>query len=480
MMRKFILVLILCASVFSLCAFAEIIPEKATLTYDKYDLNEDGVFDDMVYELSTKEQLYWFANAVNNGQGHINAILVNDIAVNENLLSRLSVSDDLTAVLKEGETAESWLCTGTFGGIFDGRGHTISGLYFNGTAENKNGSGFFSSVTSAVVRNLNVADSYFSAVGYPVGGIAGKASKAVIENCTFDGISRISETAVAGGICGETSSGSIVRYCKNYGDVFGYGNVHNPVGGICGRNGSASLVTCCSNDGAVSGRGNETYVGGIVGFNYGTIDYCYNTGTTSSNGICTVHFQGVVNNSYNVGVAKLGIGGYTTIDDENGYVTNCYWLNSVSNAGYRGDPAGVSEGKSEEYMKSSAFLEKLSAGSTGIWQQKEGEYPTLVPMEMSRLSVNENATSDTTGHIYSVSSGGIVFASDEAGATFIVVYSDYDGNKQNSVMFYTAVARDAATKYAAPMNSSLSTGDKIIIIKSTSSMTPVCKEYTIE
>ena len=39
------------------------------------------------YELDSADELYWFAEQVNGGNVEINAILTDDIVVNENLLS---------------------------------------------------------------------------------------------------------------------------------------------------------------------------------------------------------------------------------------------------------------------------------------------------------------------------------------------------------------------------------------------------------
>ena len=482
MLKRILFAVMFACTVLSFAAGAEIVPEKPTLTYDKYDIDEDGVFDDMVYEISTKEELYWFANAVNNGQVHISVILTNDITVNENLLSKLTVAEDLSAVLNDGEIAESWNCYGSYKGVFDGRGYTIYGLYYNDSGENARKGGLFGSISNAVVRNLNVADSYFSTNGVYVGGIAAEISASTIENCTFDGYCRVSGDSVVGGICAKIGSSSVVRFCTNYGDIYGNGSVYYPVGGIAGTTTSdSSYVNNCINEGKIIGS--NSYTGGIVGFNYGVINYCINKGTIDADygcGICTVHFRGHVNDSYNIGVAKRGIGGYTTIDDENGYVSNCYWLESVSDSGYREDPKGVSESRTEEQMKSADFLAALSKGEDGIWQQNEGEYPTLIPLEMSPLSINDNATTDTTSHIYSVTDGVITVAADDAGVSFTVIFSDYDGKKQNAVDIVPFSSEKAATKYTVSSTLSLSAGDKIIVLENTNTLAPVCKEYIFE
>ena len=78
-----------------------------------------------------------------------------------------------------------------FSGIFDGNGHTISGLRIEGrTADN---SGLFGYVYDGTIKNLTLKDINISAGSY-TGGIAGKIIKKIFPasvallNCAFNGI----------------------------------------------------------------------------------------------------------------------------------------------------------------------------------------------------------------------------------------------------------------------------------------------------
>ena len=79
------------------------------------------------YLLGSKAELMWFAQEVNSGSTDINAKLTADITLNENVL-------DKNGELADGNF-ESWEPIGTgyvsYKGIFDGNGHTISGIYGN-------------------------------------------------------------------------------------------------------------------------------------------------------------------------------------------------------------------------------------------------------------------------------------------------------------------------------------------------------------
>lgn len=125
----------------------------------------------------------------------------------------------------------------TFGGVFDGGGHTVSGL----TVE-RDGSyqGLFRYVQEgAVVRDLKVkGDLSPGGSASAVGGIAGR-NYGTLQNCSFEG----------------TVSGK------------------NNVGGIVGINEGTGELTACAAAGMITG---EHYTGGIAGQNLGALVSCAN------------------------------------------------------------------------------------------------------------------------------------------------------------------------------------------------------------
>ena len=68
----------------------------------------------------------------------------------------------------------------------------------------------------------------------------------------------------------------------NVGVVDSYFSGKNGVGGVCGYN--EGTITSCYNEGTVSGSGD--CVGGVCGYNEGTITNCYNTAAVSGSGDC--------------------------------------------------------------------------------------------------------------------------------------------------------------------------------------------------
>ena len=107
--------------------------QQATLTTDKYDIDGDGQKDN-VYEIGNAGQLYWFAGLVNGTLSGVdknlsaNAVLTTDITVNENVLKDDGTHADETSNFRNWTPIGSTFAGG-YTGKFDGKGHTISGLY---------------------------------------------------------------------------------------------------------------------------------------------------------------------------------------------------------------------------------------------------------------------------------------------------------------------------------------------------------------
>ena len=318
----------------------------------------DGTADNP-YQIGTAGELYWFADYVNNWHSEANAVLTADITVNSGVLA------------EDGELAKdesdliSWTPIGTyileFRGTFDGRNHTISGLYFNG--ENVNYVGLFGFLDKgACISNVGVIDSYF--IGrYRVGGICGGIYSGTITNCYNEGSVKGTYDSV-GGICGEFIEEGQIKNCYNTGKVSGIGD-EVTVGGICGfssGDSSKAIVEKCYNTGAVSGT---VSVGGVCGSNMMTIKDCYNTGAISgpvSGGVCGGNSNsGTITNCYNTGSLSgtSNIGG--VCGSNYGTIQKCYY-----DEVFTGDAVGIHRGSEVEVtskttadMHSTAFCELI-------------------------------------------------------------------------------------------------------------------------
>ena len=215
--------------------------QQAALTNDQYDINGDGKKDN-VYEISNAGQLYWFAALVNGKlpdaeqNENANAILKKDIIVNSDVLDGVLANDT--------SGFRSWTPIGdyNYGGVFDGQGHTVNGLYINDI--NKRLVGLCSSLLKdGCIKNLGIEDSYFN-VDNVVGGVADNNYGTII-NC----------------------------YCNG---VF---VANNTVGGIAGVN--SGTITNCYSIPEITADYNK---GEITGSNYGTITNCYYLSDEETNG----------------------------------------------------------------------------------------------------------------------------------------------------------------------------------------------------
>ncbi len=184
----------------------------------------------------------------------------------------------------------------SFGGVFEGGGHTISGL---NVASDVSPAGLFGAVTEAgVVRELRVEGSVApSGSGDAVGGVVG-INRGTLEDCSFTGT--VQGETRTGGVVGVNEAGGVVRRCGTDGGVFG----KNMTGGVVGEN--RGTVTDCANrayvntntldptlsfeklDLSLTGTldsltSPDTYnatvdSGGVAGFSDGTILSCQNYG----------------------------------------------------------------------------------------------------------------------------------------------------------------------------------------------------------
>ena len=311
------------------------------------------------YQISNAAELYWFAGLVNGTLTGVkknisaNAILTADIIVNKGVL-------DSNKDLVSGKDFISWTPIGTsdvpYTGTFNGKGYTVSGLYFNNPTSYY--VGLFGCIgANGKISNVGVLDSYFQfcALG---GGVCGMNKNGELQNCSNSSTVICNMQDGTGGVCGYNSKGT-VRDCKNTGSVRGKATL----GGVCGVN-SYGTITNCFNEGAVSVTVTSANVGGVCGNNYsGTIKCSYNTASVSG--------------QYNVG-GVCGSNSYGTI-------TNCYYLSDTAIGGINGkDVSGKAEGKSIEKFESGevAYLLAEAEGKVlgeQVWGQQLGKdlYPVL-------------------------------------------------------------------------------------------------------
>ncbi len=178
----------------------------------------------------------------------------------------------------------------TFGGTFDGQGHTISGLNLRTNGDIQ---GLFRYIqTTGIIQNL-IVDGSVLPVSHKnfIGGIAGR-NFGTISHCLFRGT--LKAEGSVGGIAGINETSGQIISCSFTGAITG----NHYVGGIVGRN--LGSVVQCRNSGSINttevnptvdledldleqlnstaNMPATTDIGGIAGFSSGTVQSCHNTG----------------------------------------------------------------------------------------------------------------------------------------------------------------------------------------------------------
>lgn len=235
-----------------------------------------------VYQIGTAEELAWLAAEINNSSNNsqsYSAVLTADIDLGYRPWTPIGCYVD-------------WQNNHPYRGVFDGQGHTVSGLYV--TALSNGYAGLFGYTSgSTTIKNLTVEGEIrledVSTTATHIGGIVGEAN-AKLERC----VSRVRisaagfgtrDTCAVGGIAGKLSGamtdcrfeGSIDITCKRGGAYISGG-----VGGLAG-NAAGGALTRCVNTGAVT-VDKGTGVGGIAGITSREVTFtqCANTGHISN------------------------------------------------------------------------------------------------------------------------------------------------------------------------------------------------------
>lgn len=223
-----------------------------------------------------------------------------------------------------------------FDGIFDGQGHTVSGLEIRQEGSQM---GLFRYLQQgAVIKDLTISEARVIPQGSAcqVGILAGRNYGSII-NCRVSGVLEGDEEV--GGIAGVNEESGVIRSCTANVTVVG----NRRSGGITGTN--HGVLNNCTNCGNINIYTNEAIydledftvenleeassgsrldahmdTGGIVGLSDGKIYYCTNTGTVgyahvgyNTGGIVGRLHQGYIQNCTNTGhvLGRKDVGGIT-------------------------------------------------------------------------------------------------------------------------------------------------------------------------
>jgi len=339
--------------------FLEIPAERIapeTLTPASSFAGGDGT-EDSPYEISNAAELAYFASlffdnaSVEDADKYQTAyyILTDEIEVNSvEEMSEASFKAPKYGWRAIGDQSES-KSRMYFGGVFDGNGHVISGLYTCtlGAGYGKEDSlvGLFGDVREATIKNLTVANSYFyvynsaSGVGAiaaspfnssfinchtrnvhlhlgsgAVGGIVGSPIGWIeMEDCSSDGTVEGAANSYVGGISASISDG-IIENCVNNAAVIGVNDAQ--AGGICGRIGDSAESNSWDQEGTPKGYGKTSLINCI---NRGEVESITQSGGISAvalSGNSSILIKGCSNYAKISGTENIaGIIGMLTVSD---------------------------------------------------------------------------------------------------------------------------------------------------------------------
>ncbi len=269
--------------------------------FGKYWVKATIAGDDNCYAYTTAAVSFWIlsdANDLWNIRGGANGTVDHPIVIStpsqlDLLAKKVNGTDGYTANNYSGKyfelgaditydgTENNYTPIGSdgteFGGHFDGKGHTVSGININLPINSYIGL-FGKSIESTTIQNLTLDNSRIAGYSY-CGGIVGFNSGGTVENChVTSSVTILAPGSAAnfhGGIVGRNDSG-IVRGCTSAATLEYSGSSHSYYGGIAGCNHTSGTIRdCLVYGGSVSGT---FRVGAVVGYNSGTLTNNHYTG----------------------------------------------------------------------------------------------------------------------------------------------------------------------------------------------------------
>ena len=384
-------------------------------TYDE-PANGNGSEEDP-YQIANAGNLYWFADYTRI-YNYANAILTADIVLND---GTFATDGTFTATgADEPSKPFPWICiggvNGSYGGTFDGNGHTISGMYVNDSF------GLFYDLSGSVV-NLGIVNCYIRVYDYT--GAICHWNKGTISNCYTTGI-----------LSGSYSSG----ICDTNTDIY------------------STISNCYSTCTFV--YDSYFYGGGICGTNSGTISNCYTSDNTTiqyNNATASEVYGGVSANRFASGEIAYKLNG--SIDGEGSWTAGATdgtqaWYQKLGENGDSYPVLAAAEGntvyygyenclsESETYSNDLRYAEMEDAHDYHV-QLNENEKPVFVWSEDYTTATLQVVCSHNADHTANVEvTGEDITSEDTTPATCITT----------GVRTYTATATYEGEEYTGTKN----------------------------
>jgi len=312
----------------------------------------------------------------------------------------------------------------TFGGNFDGKGHTISGLYIETEGSNQ---GLFRYLQEVgTIKNLKIKGTLApkgdkSNIGAIVGHNSG-----VVENCSADAY--IKGRDIVGGLAGWNGTSGMIINSSFSGTVYG----ESKAGGITGYN--AGTVLRCTNESSVNTTLEESELdfqnmtiddinlerlisdamdtGGIAGINTGIVMNSVNRGTI-----------GYPNAGYNVG----GIAGR-----QSGYIDDCVNYGTV----YGRKEVGGIAGQMDPYVDTIVSPSKL-----GLLQREMNVLQYSITKMINNTRSASNLMTQNFSHIQGNLDDSMIHIQSLADQTENLINKDIEGINAISVTALESLGR---------------------------------------
>ena len=202
--------------------------------------------------------------------------------------------------------SSGWTPIKDFTGKFDGKKHTIKGLWIS--LSSISNVGLFANIQGSSDNKMVSVSHLFVNIskkgitgGSRVGGICGNLSYGNIENCMVTG--DISGYQYVGGIVGDDNGKSSVSQCASSGNIIA---IDGNVGGIAGNNSQSCYINNCYSIANVKAEGSYYYTAYGIGY---SAEQCYFAGTISGTDVNQEYPFGVSKNSCYYDSEKTKISG---------------------------------------------------------------------------------------------------------------------------------------------------------------------------
>jgi len=324
-----------------------------------------------------------------------------------------------------------------FMGVFDGLGHTISSLTINNPTDTTNDLGLFGDIgLNSVIRNVGLINANVTALAGSqyTGALVGWNYRGTVSNSYATGGSVTSGSDSVGGLVGY-NDGTISN-------VYATGSVSgtSSVGGLVGSNSSSGIITNAYATGNVTG---DATGGGLVGQNAGTINNAYATGKVAQNPLA----------------GGLFFGGGLVGDNGTGTINNSFWdTTSTGRANAVGVNAGTKNantaGKTTAEMKQMATFNGAgwnisnTGGSTAIWRIYEGNTAPLLRSFLTPLTVAASSFTKT----YNGLSDSSTYTNPTTGAAIGTAITPYTNTTTGAAITPSTNLLGSATFYDTAKN----------------------------